>query len=147
MRFSPSLTIPLLLALSACANPPMTSPQEDLAAKQFPPPASGKGALYIYRQGLMAFALPVDVSVVGGAQAQLNRNNYLRIEGPPGPIEVACRMGKNTESHQVEINSGQVRFVEVTANPGLMGPSCSVSEVARGRGEEAVRGSRRVEAM
>lgn len=147
MRLSLSLSIPLLLAVGACANPPMASPQEDLAAKQFPPPASGKGALYIYRQGLMAFALPVDVSVVGGAQAQLNRNNYLRVEGPPGPIEVACRMGKAAESHQVEIGTGQVRFVEVVANPGLMGPTCSVNEVARGRGEEAVRGSRRVEPM
>ena len=147
MRLSTPLSISLLLALGACANPPMTSPQEDLSAKQFSPPAYGKGALYIYRTGLMAFALPVDVSVVGGAQAQLNRNNYLRVEGPPGPIEVACRMGTTSQSHQVSIAAGEVRFVEVTANAGLMGPTCSVGEVARGRGEEAVRGSRRVEAM
>ena len=147
MRLSTPLSISLLLALGACANPPMTSPQEDLSAKQFDQPASGKGALSIYRTGLMAFALPVDVSVVGGAQAQLNRNNYLRIEGPPGPIEVACRMGKTNESRQVEIGAGQVRFVEVTANAGLMGPTCSLSEVAPGRGEEAVRSSRRVAAM
>ena len=147
MRLSLSLSIPLLLALGACANPPMTTPQEDLAAKQFQAPAYGKGALYVYRQGLMAFALPVDVSIVGGAQAQLNRNNYMRIEGPPGPIEVACNMGGTRQSQQVEIGAGQVRFVEVTANAGLMGPTCSLSEVAPGRGEEAVRGSRRVAAM
>src|SRR4051812_34428506 len=74
------------LALSGCAQVPMADPQADQAAKAFPPPAPGNGALYVYRTGYMGVARSIDVQVVGGRTAQLGSNTYLRLEGPPGSV-------------------------------------------------------------
>jgi hypothetical protein len=73
-----------LLAATGCAQTPLAEPQSDQMAKAFPMPEPGRGALYIYRGGIMGFARPIDVQVVGGATASLMTNNYLRLEGPPG---------------------------------------------------------------
>ena len=137
--------LPLLLALGACANVPMAPPQADQDAKRFDQPAPDKGALYIYRTGLMGIAMPIDVALVGGARAQLASNTYLRLEGPPGPVEVDCRVGDKNGAGQVQIADGQTRYVEVSVKVGLWTPGCEVAEVAPDQGRAAVLGSRRVE--
>src|SRR5215470_8800584 len=102
------------LVLPGCAQVPMADPQADQTAKAFPPPAPGKGALYVFRSSYMGVARPIDVQVVGGRTAQLASNTYLRLEGPPGPIEVDCKIGDKTGGSQVLIDEGQTRFVEVS---------------------------------
>ena len=97
------LSLSLLFVLGACANVPMAPPQADQDAKRFDQPAPDKGALYIYRPGVMGFAKPIDVAIVGGATAQLNSYTYMRLEGPPGPVEIDCRVGDNNGLGQVEI--------------------------------------------
>jgi len=132
------------LVLSGCAQVPMADPQADQAAKAFPPPAPGKGALYVYRTGYMGLARPIDVQVVGGRTAQLGSNTYLRLEGPPGPIEVDCRIGDKTGAGQVLIDEGGTRFVEVSMKIGALLPGCEVAEVAPQDGQAAVQHSQRV---
>jgi len=114
------------LLVSACAQAPMADPQADQAAKAFPPPEPGRGALYVYRTGLMGLARPIDVQVVGGRTAQLVSNSYLRLEGPPGPIEV------------------DTRYVEASMKIGVLLPGCELAEVPPEQGQAAVRGSKRV---
>ena len=105
-----SFALPLMLAVAACSGSPSAPPQADQQAKQFDPPAPAKGALYVYRSGLMGAMRPLDVSLAGGASAQLGYNTFMRVEGPPGPIDIACKVGDNTTNNQVQMQDGQVRL-------------------------------------
>lgn len=145
MSITRSLSLVSLLAVGACAGSPPAAPQADQQAKRFDQPAPDKGALYVYRSGLLGMARPIDVAVVGGANAQLGYNTFIRIEGPPGPVEVGCRVGDNTGNGQVQVQDGQTRFVEVSMKVGLLLPGCEVAEVSPDVGQAAVRGARRVE--
>ena len=142
-----ALSLSLLLSLAACANGPVAGPQDDQQAKLFEQPARDKGALYVYRHELMGFTHPIDVAIAGGASAQLPINTYLRLEGPPGPIEVDCKMGDNQGAAQIEIAEGRTRYVEVSTTTGLWSSGCKLREVAPDVGQAGVRGSRRVEPM
>ena len=133
-----------VLLIAGCAQVPMADPQADQMGRAFPPPEPGKGALYVYRSGIMGVARPIDVAIVGGATAQLATNTYLRLEGPPGPIEIDCRVGDKTGGGQVQIDEGRIRYVEVSMTVGLMLPGCQVAEVPPEQGQRAVRASRRV---
>jgi len=139
------LTVAALLAAAGCAQVPMAEPQADQMAKAFPTPEPGRGALYIYRSGIMGFVRPIDVQVVGGATASLGNNTYLRLEGPPGPIEIDCKVGDKTGATQIEIREGRTRYVEVSMKISALLPGCEVAEVAPQQAKAAVRGSRRVQ--
>lgn len=136
--------IAVALLLPGCTQVPMANPQADQAAKAFPPPEPGRGALYVYRSGVMGLGRPIDVSVAGGATAQLPYNSYIRLEGPPGPIEVDCKVGDNTGARQLEISEGRTRFLEVTMTVMSVLPGCELAEVPPNQGEAAVRSSKRV---
>ena len=43
-------------------------------------------------------------------------NTFIRVEGPPGQIDIACKVGDSTANGQVQIQGGQTRFVEVSMN-------------------------------
>jgi hypothetical protein len=138
------LTLSLLLTMGACANVPMADQQADQAGKQFERPDGERGAVYIYRTGLFGVARPLDVGITNGVNAKLASNTYLRVEGPPGPIEVGCAAGDYKNSAQVEIAPGRVTFVQASMTLGLVGPHCAVAEVPPDEGQAAVRASKRV---
>ncbi len=140
-----ALVLALLLLTAGCAGGPMASPQADQLGKQFVPPAQEKGALYIYRHEWMGFVRPIDVAVAGGASARLPVNSYMRLEGPPGPVEIDCKVGDRQGSAQVEIADGRTRFVEVSMTTGWWAPGCQVAEVPPDQGQAGVLASRRVE--
>jgi hypothetical protein len=144
---SRSLSLSILLVVGACAGSPSAPPQADQRAKQFDQPPPGGGALYVYRSGLMGALRPLDVSLAGGASAQLGYNTFIRVDGPPGQIDIACKVGDNITNGQVQIQDGQTRFVEVSMKAGLWTPSCEVAEVPPDQGQVAVRSSRRVEPL
>jgi hypothetical protein len=141
------LTFTLLLMVGACANVPMADPQADQAAKQFERPDGERGAVYIYRTGLFGIARPLDVGITNGVNAKLAYNTYLRVDGPPGPIEVGCAAGDYRSSAQVQIAPGRVTYVQASMTTGLWGPHCEVAEVAPDQGQAAVRASKRVAAQ
>jgi hypothetical protein len=138
------LSLPLLLAVSACANVPLADRQQDAEAKRFDLPARDSGALYVYRPGYMGLARPIDVSIAGGVTAELASNTYMRLEGPPGPVDLSCRIGDQQGGQQLTLEPGQTRYVEVSMKVGLMMPGCSVTEVSPDQGQAAVRNARRV---
>jgi len=139
-----SLSSSLLLAVTACANVPLAAPQEDVDAKRFEQPARDNGALYVYRSGLMGFARPIDISIAGGVSAELASNTYLRLEGPPGPVDLACKVGDKQGGQQIVIESGRTLYAEVSMKVGLALPGCVVAEVPPDQGQAAVRNARRV---
>jgi hypothetical protein len=140
-----SLSLPLLFMLGACASGPIAPPQADQDAKRFDQPALDKGALYIYRPGWLGLAKAVDVALVGGATAQLGSNTYIRLDGPPGRVEIDCRVGDNKAGRQVEIQDGQTRYVEVSMTIGWWLPGCEIAEVPPDQGRAAVLAAKRVE--
>ncbi len=140
------VTAAALLAIAGCAQVPMAGPQADQMAKGFPAPEPGSGALYVYRSGLMGFARPIDVQVVGGATAALMTSTYLRLEGPPGPIEIDCKVGDKTNATRLEIREGRIRYVEASMTVGALLPGCGLAEVPPEQGQAAVRAGRRVQA-
>jgi hypothetical protein len=142
-----SLALPLLLALGSCANVQMADSQADQQAKQFDRPDGDRGAVYIYRSGLFGLARPLDVGITNGINAKLPYNTYLRVDGPPGPVEVGCAAGDYRGSTQVDIAPGHVTFVEATMTMGLLSPHCNVAEVPPDQGQAAVRSSKRVAAQ
>lgn len=142
-----SLPVPILLMAGACAGSPSAPPQADQQAKQFDRPAPDKGAVYVYRSGLLGMMRPIDVSLAGGAQAQLGYNTFIRVEGPPGPVDIGCKVGDKTGNGQVQVQDGQTRFVEVSMTVGLLTPGCEVAEVPPDQGQAAIRASRRVEPL
>jgi hypothetical protein len=133
------------LLAGACAGSPSAPPQADQEAKRFEQPAPDKGALYVYRSGLFGMMRPLDVSLAGGATAQLGYNTFIRLEGPAGPVEIACKVGDSTGGGHVQIQDGETRFVEVSMTAGLWAPGCEVAEVPPSQGQAAVRASRRVD--
>ena len=139
-----SLSLPLLLAAAACANVPLADSQQDAEAKRFEQPARDNGALYVYRAGLMGLARPIDVSIAGGVSAALASNTYLRLEGPPGPVDLACGVGDKQGGQQITIEPGRTRYIEVSMKVGLTLPGCDVVEVSPDQGQAAVRNARRV---
>ena len=142
MRASASLT--LLLAATACANVPVADPQADAEGKRFDTPAPGGGALYIYRSELMGFARPIDINIAGGSGAELGARTYVRFEGPPGPVDIACRIGDHQGQLEVMIEPGRMRFVEASTKVGLMMPDCQLNEVSPDQGRAAVGAAKRV---
>ena len=142
------LSISLMLLLAACAGSPTAPPQADREAKSFDQPSSDRGALYVYRSGLFGMMRPLDVSLAGGASAQLGYNTFIRVEGPPGQIDIACKVGDSTANGQVQIQGGQTRFVEVSMNSKWgWTPGCEVAEVPPDQGQTAILSSRRVEPL
>jgi hypothetical protein len=139
-----SLPLALILAATACANVPVADPRQDAEGKRFDNPAPGGGALYIYRSELMGFARPIDISIAGGVSAGLGARTYLRLEGPPGPVDITCRVGDHQGQQEVMIEPGQTRFVEVSTKVGLMLPDCHLAEVSPDQGRAAVLGGKRV---
>jgi hypothetical protein len=132
-----------LLALGACASVPLASPQADQEGKHFDPPAQGAGVIYLYRTGWMASAKTVQAGVAGGYHVALALNTYFRVEGPPGPVEIDCK-ADNTAGQQININPGDIHFVEIGMHAGLLGPTCSVAEVSPAQGQAAIMKSKRV---
>ena len=142
-----SVALSLLLALAACANIPMADQQADQEGKAFQRPDPDRGALYIYRSGLFGAARPLDVGITNGVNARLAYNTYLRVDGPPGQIEVGCAAGDYRKSTEVDIAPGRVTYVQASMTMGLWGPHCDIAEVSPDQGQAAVRVSKRVAAQ
>jgi hypothetical protein len=139
-----SLSLSLLFAAAACARVPLADPQQDAEAKRFDQPGRDSGALYVYRSGLMGLARPIEVGVVGGYSADLASNTYLRLDGPPGPVDLSCQIGDKKGGQEVNIEAGRTRYVEVSMKVGMVMPGCELVEVSPDQGQAAVRNAQRV---
>src|SRR5258708_10021620 len=115
-----SLSLSMLLVVGACAGSPSAPPQADQEAKRFDQPAPDKGAVYVYRSGVLGMLVPIDVNLAGGASAQFAYNTFIRVEGPPGPVDIGCKVGDKTGNGHIQIPDGQTRFIAASMTRGLV---------------------------
>jgi len=141
----PSLLIlASLLVLAGCASVPMETAQEDAKGKQFNPPPSDKGSLYVYRRGLMGATAALPVTIAGTLQTELAPDTWVWLEGAPAAIDVKCTGTDGAADTAVNVGPGEMRFVEVAFRPGLLGSRCAVLEVPAAQGQAAVLAGHRV---
>jgi hypothetical protein len=137
-----------LLLLASCGPPVMeTAVEEDRRAKTFADPGPSQSALYIYRTTPYAWAWPVNIRVVGSVQTPLPVDTFVRVDVTPGPNEVSCITNALPDRQRVELFAERVRYFEVSINRGDWGPFCLVREVSPEVGQQAVRGSRRIQPL
>ena len=127
-----------LLILAGCASVPMETAQEDAKGKQFTPPPSDKGSLYVYRRGLMGATAAIPVTVAGTLQTELAPDTWVWLQGASAPIDVKCTGTDGGADRTVNVGPGETHFVEVAFRPGLMGSRCAVLEVPAAEGQAAV---------
>jgi hypothetical protein len=131
------LLAPLLL-LAGCASVPLETAQEDAKGKQFTPPPSDKGSLYVYRRGLMGATAAIPVTIAGTLQTELAPDTWVWLQGAPAAIDIKCMGTDGGADSTVNVGPGETRFVEVAFRPGLMGSRCAVLEVPAAQGQAAV---------
>jgi hypothetical protein len=133
-----------LLIVGGCASVPMETAQEDAKGKQFAPPSSDKGSLYVYRRGLMGATAAIPVTIAGTLQAELAPDTWVWLQGAPASIDVKCTGTDGGADRTVNVGPGETHFVEVAFRPGLMGSRCAVLEVPAAQGQAAVLAGHRV---
>ncbi|MGH8429410.1 MAG: hypothetical protein ACREUF_03310, partial [Solimonas sp.] len=112
---------------------------------RFDRPTPGKGVLYLYRPGWLGLAKAIDIAIASGPTAELGARTYIRLEKPPGPVEVDCKVGDKTDARRIEVQDGQMRFVEVSMTVSWWTPGCAIAEVPSDQGQPAVLLSKRIE--
>jgi hypothetical protein len=137
------LALAPLLILAACASVPLETAQEDAKGKQFTPPLSDKGSLYVYRRGLMGAPVAIPVTIAGTLQTELAPDTWVWLQGAPASIDVRCTGTDGGADMAVNVGPGETHFVEVAFRPGLMGSRCAVAEVPAAQGQAAVLAGRR----
>ncbi|MDI1286577.1 MAG: hypothetical protein PSV46_19475 [Reyranella sp.] len=133
-----ALLLAPLLILAGCASVPMETAQEDAKGKQFAPPPSDKGSLYVYRRGLMGAMAAIPVTIGGTPQTELAPDTWVWLQGAPASIDVKCTGTDGGADMAVNVGPGETRFVEVAFRPGLMGSRCAVLEVPAAQGQAGV---------
>ncbi len=83
--------------------------------------------------------LPFDNPITAAGMQTLNRVRADRASA----IEPQLA-GLNTADRQIDVAPGEIRYVEVAMNAGMLGPHCSVEEVSPQQGQAAVLRSKRV---
>lgn len=132
--------------LSGCASVPMTSESEDLAAKQFAPPA-GKAHVYVYRGGGVGTAVVAQTILDGRITGSLAPNTYELLIVSPGSHVLTTSGGfENVEQVNFQSSAGQNYFFKLGLGMGLVMPRVSLKQVDEETGREAVRGSKRAQA-
>ena len=128
---------PLLLVVG-CVSVPLETAQEDAKGKQFTPPPSDKGSLYVYRRGPMGATAAITVTIAGTLQTELAPDTWVWLQGAPASIDVKCTGTDGGDALNVNVGPGDMRFVEVAFRPGLMGSRCAVLEAPAAQGQAAV---------
>jgi hypothetical protein len=138
-----ALMLAPLLVLAGCASVPMETAQEDARGKQFTPPPSDKGSLYVYRRGFMGATVVIPVTIAGSLRTELAPDTWVWLQGAPASIDIKCTGTDGGADMAVNVGPGETRFVEVAFRPGLLGSRCTLLEVPAAQGQAAVLAGRR----
>jgi hypothetical protein len=131
----------LVAMLAACAPGASVTTASDAAAGSFAPKA-GAGTIYVIR-GLDAVVLAgAPVHLDGQPVGSLRRYDYVRLDVAPGQHRITC--GTDGVQHIVDVQPGQMAFVEVLLHVGLMAPRCALRALDELNGRARVTEGRRV---
>jgi hypothetical protein len=132
-----------LAVLGACGSVPHAPAAEDAAAKAFGPPAADQGALYLYRESAFAGPVLITASVGQRQLGQLAPDTYFRVDLPPGAYNLRCNTSEVARVLSVQLDPGQIRFVEIAARHGINDARCAIFEVEAGKGRSAIMAGQR----
>lgn len=125
-------------ALAACASePPAPGPVSERFEAN-----PGAGAIYILRARDPVFLAGVPVKLDGQPVASLRRDDYVRVDVPPGQHRIVC--GDADTAHVVDMGPGRTAFVETQLRVGWLAPSCTLMSVDDLNGRQRVMAGKRV---
>ncbi|HEX2891399.1 hypothetical protein [Vineibacter terrae] len=126
--------------LAACTPDHPATTALDADAKRFEP-NPGAGAIYIVRARDAVFLAGVPVQLDGQPVASLRRDDYARVDVPPGQHRISC--GDTNTTQVVQVAPSQVAFVEAKLQVGLLAPSCALQPMDDVSGRERVMSGKR----
>jgi hypothetical protein len=150
MQKLPELLASVLVAgvLAGCASVPMTQPADDTAAKQFAPPAEGRAALYLYREGgTVGGGVPFGATIGQRTLGQLGPATFFLVELEAGTYDVRCVGSDNSDAALVSLAPNETRFLELSVRLSVGMPRCSLGEVAADQGRGAIVKGQRAQAV
>jgi hypothetical protein len=134
------LMLGLIALLAACTPGASVTTGSGAASHNFAPNPGG-GTIYVVR-GLDAVVLAgAKVQLDGQPIASLRRYDYVRLDVPPGQHRITC----GTDGVQpVDVQPGEMAFVEVLLHVGWMAPRCELRALDEVNGRARVTEGRRV---
>lgn len=132
-----------VLLLSACASAQLTTPEQDLAAKQFSQPPSDKSHLYIFRDEGYGAAVPMTVTMDGQTLGDTAAHTYFFLTIPPGEHKLSSS-AENTDELSFNALAGQAHYVWQEVKMGFLRARTKLHLVPEDRGQRGVMKSKRI---
>jgi hypothetical protein len=126
----------LLLLLGGCASVPMTSPEEDQAAKSFAV-KKDKSSIYFYRNESFGGAILMTVTMDGKVAGQTGPETYFLWEVEPGEHEISS-VTENTATLKLKTEPGKAYYVWQEVKMGMFMARSLLHHVDEKTGREGV---------
>ena len=125
--------------LAGCATVSKAPVEEAEAAKEFLP-VEGKGVVYLYRPGrAIGAASATQVKVNGIDAGGTGPGSFFRWELKPGRYTFLSSTGESSATVALDVEAGEVYFVEQVARIGLNEGRVTMKKVDAGQGKAAVK--------
>jgi hypothetical protein len=139
-------TFVLLIVLSGgCASVPMSSLDEDAAAKRFDV-APDKSNIYFYRDEEFGGAIAMPVALDGKVAGKTAANTYFLWIVEPGPHEITS-LTENTATLKINAEAGRNHFVWQEVKMGMWTARSQLHEVSEEVGRKGVMECKRIAAQ
>jgi hypothetical protein len=135
------LVLGLGAVLAACTSDLPATTALDTEAKKFEP-NPGAGAIYVVRGRDAVFLAGVPVKLDGQPIASLRRDDYVRVDVPPGEHRITC--GDADTTQVVQIEPAQAAFIEALLHVDWLAPRCALRSLDDLNGRERVMTGKRV---
>ena len=135
---TPVIMLGMAAGLAACIStqPPPAAVPERFDANP------GAGAIYILRGRDPVVLSGVPVNLDGQSVASLRRDDYIRVDVPPGQHRIGC--GDPETTQVVDVAAGRTAYVEAVLRVGWMAPSCTLTSLDDVNGQQRVMEGKRV---
>jgi len=137
----------LMGLIVGCASVPMASVDQDAKAKQFVPDPT-KASLYVYRNDVMAGAIPISIDLNGQKIGEVVSKSYLQLKLTPGVYVIGSHSKNedglsksNDSSLSVSVEAGKNYYVHLNVGVGVLFASSSLETVDMVTGMEGVNAS------
>lgn len=125
-----------LSSLVGCGSVPMSSPEQDAAAKKFTT-STDKASLYVYRNESMGGAVTMHVLLDNVALGDTSGHTYLYKLIAPGKHTITSQ-AENTDMIEIDAKAGSNVFVWQEAKMGVLYARCKLHLVEEAAGKQGV---------
>jgi hypothetical protein len=125
--------------LGGCASSSTVSVEESEAAKSFEAPED-RGVVFLYRTGrALGAANAIEVQVNGQAAGGTGPGTFFRWDLKPGTHSFYSRTGESSATVAIDVEAGQVYFIQQDARLGLEQGRVTLREVDAATGQDAIK--------